>query len=362
MKRLLRVFGRAAAAGAVSDQDRFTRFSNVRLLLMAAVVVALWYAGGQAGLNPEENRLWDRVRAAQSHMTQWRHENGTETSPDNDPWQCGLIGLEWSPVTTTLGDLAAKRTACNPAWAVQFSRWFRELGMQPGDRIAIFSSGSFPGLLLSAIAASETMQLDPLLIVSVGASTWGANHPDIPWPVMATELRSGGFIHERADYYTLGGGAELGHGLSPEGQALLRKAVMESGVALLTAGDLQQMIALKTELLERFGAAVLVNIGGSQANLGDAEEVLRLPPGLVPPGDAETAGNGVVGHAMRDDIRLIHMLNIRGIAARYGIPYDAPPRKSAPRNGGIAWPAAGLVIFFIVLFTHRRWKLGPGEN
>lgn len=362
VKRLVRHFGQAGTVAAVSAQARFTRFNTARLLLLAAVVAVLWYLGGEAGLNPDENRLWERVRAAQIHMSLWRQVNGTAAAPESDPWQCGLIGLEWSPITTTLGDLAAKRTACNPAWAVQFSRWFRELGLQPGDRIAIFSSGSFPGLLLNAIAASEAMQLEPLLIVSLGASTWGANHPDIPWPVMAAELRSGGFIQKRADFYTLGGGAELGHGLSPEGQALLRAAAAESGVPLLSAGDLRQMIALKMDLLEKFKPGLLVNIGGSQANLGDAEEVLRLTPGLVPAGEAETAGNGVVGLAMRDDIRVIHMLNVHGIASRYGIPYDAAPRKSAPRSGSLAWPAAGLVFFFAVLLTHRRWRLEPAEE
>jgi poly-gamma-glutamate system protein len=362
VKRLFRNVGHAGVTAAVSAQTRFTRLNSARLLSMAAVLGALWYLGGGAGLSPDENRLWERVRAAQIHMSQWRQDNGAAGAPESDPWQCGLIGLEWSAITTTLGDLAAKRTACNPAWAVQFSRWFRELGLQAGDRIAIFSSGSFPGLLLNAIAASEAMQLEPLLVVSLGASTWGANHPDIPWPVMAAELRSAGFIHHRADFYTLGGGAELGHGLSPEGQALLRAAAAESGVELLTAGDLQQMIALKMDLLEKFKPGLLINIGGSQANMGDAEEVLRLTPGPVPADEAETAGNGVVGLAMRDNIRVIHMLNIHGIADRYGIPYDAPPRKSTPRSGSLIWPAAGLVLFFIVLFTHRRWRLEPSEE
>jgi len=229
-----------------------------KLLLLALGMAGLWYLAAPGVLTTEERSLWEKVRAAQQHLAFWRQNNGTATPLQNDPWKCGLIGVEWSGITTTLGELASKRTACNPAWAVQFKRWFHDLGLKPGDHIAIFSSASFPGLLLNSIAAAEAMELKPLLIVSLGASTWGANHLDTPWPVLAAELRRSGFIHKRADYYTLGGGEELGHGLAPEGDALLREAAKEAGVELLTADNLQDMIARKTELVQKHQPRLLV--------------------------------------------------------------------------------------------------------
>ncbi len=240
---------------------------------------------------------------------------------------------------------------------MQFSRWFRELGLKPGDHIAIYSSGSFPGLLLNAVAAAEAMDLKPLLIVSLGASTWGANHPDYPWPVLAAELRRSGFMVKRADYYTLGGGAELGHGLPPEGEALLRQAAKEAGVELLAADDLEGMVARKTELLERHQPLLFINIGGSHANLGDAHEVLRLATGVVPATDIGLAGNGIIGVAMRNNIPVIHMLNVKSISNMVGIPYDSPPRKMAPARAGKWWSLIGVVVFFTVVLTHRRWRL-----
>jgi len=342
-----------------TDQKHLIMINKMRLLILAAAMVGLWYLAAPAVLDSEEELLWERVHSAQLHLSQWRQDEGTAASPESDPWDCGLIGLEWSGITTTLGELASKRTACNPVWAIQFSRWFHELDLRPGDHIAIYSSGSFPGLLLNAVAAAEAMRLEPLLIVSLGASTWGANHPEAPWPVLAAELRSNGFIRKRADYYTLGGGAELGHGLAPESDALLRKAAKDAGVKLLTAADLEEMIRRKNELLEHFQSKVLINIGGSQANLGDAEEILRLPPGLVPVSDSDQAGNGVIGFAMRKDIPVIHMLNIKSISNRLGIPYDSPPRKMGPTRVTVGWSIIGLSLFFTVLFTHRRWRLEP---
>ena len=177
--------------------------------------------------------------------------------------------------------------------------------------------------------------------------------------MLASELRRNGFIRKQADYYTLGGGSELGHALPPEGEALLRKAAKEAGVELLTAANLEEMIARKTGLLESHLPRLLVNIGGSQANLGDALEVLRLSPGLVPASEMDNSGNGVIGTAMQNNIPVIHMLNIRSLSNMVGIPYDTPPRKMAPAHVSKWWSLIGVVLFFTVLLRHRRWGLEP---
>ena len=329
------------------------------MLLLAIVLAGLWLLADPLAMSTEEQALWEKVRSAQLHLWDWRARQGSETPGEFDPWGCGLIGVEWSGITTTLGDLEAKRTACNPAWAVQFSRWFHDLGLKAGDPVAIYSSASFPGLLLNAVAAAEAMQLDTLLIVSLGASTWGANHPDAPWPALEAELRRGGFIADKADFYTLGGGAELGHGMDAENIALLQKAADGAGVGVLTAPGLTEMVSLKSALLTGHRAQLLVNIGGSQANLGDDEETLRLSRGLVPASENDRAGNGVIAYVMQHGIPVIHMLNIRGIANNVGIPYDATPSRAAPVRIGPWWALAGLVLFFAAMATHRRWRLEP---
>jgi poly-gamma-glutamate system protein len=362
LKRLLQMIKTYPGDGReFSSQARFSFGNKFRLVLLAIGMAGLWYLATPSVLSEEEDLLWERVRAAQHHLSQWRQTNGIATPPVSDPFNCGLIGVEWSGLTTTLGELASKRTACNPAWAVQFTRWFDELGLEAGDRIVIYSSASFPGMLLNVIAAMEAMQLEPLLIVSLGASTWGANHPEAPWPVLASELRRNGFITKRSDYYTLGGGAELGQGLSPEGEALLRKAAKDSGVELMTAVDLEGMIKRKSELLEAFEPRVFISIGGSQANLGESADVLRLHTGFVSASEVSLSGNGVIGFAMQNHIPVIHMLNIKSISERVGIPYDSKPSKMGLGQAGIVWSLLGLALFIIILFTHRRWRLEPPQ-
>jgi poly-gamma-glutamate system protein len=339
------------------DRKRFSLTARARLLLLAVGMAGLWLLAAPAVPTSQERLLWEKVRAAQLHLSKWRGLNETASAPEDDPWNCGMIGVEWSGITTTLGDLAAKRTACNPAWAVQFSRWFRKLDLEPGDRIAIYASGSFPGMLLNVIAAAEAMELNALLVVSLGASTWGANHPDSPWPMLARELRRGGFIRIRADYYTLGGEAELGRELPPEAKALLRRAATESNVQLLTATNLRGMIERKAELLQAHGPRLLVNIGGSQANLGDDDEVLHLAPGLVPAADIGSAGNGIIGAAMRSGIPAIHVLDIKSLSNQVGIPFDTRPAAMVPVRVSPWWSITGLVLFLTVLSSHRRWRL-----
>jgi hypothetical protein len=112
------------------------------LVLLAALLVLCTLGDGTGGgvrLSREEERLWDRVRAAQEVLVPEREARGIASPKEVDPWGTGLIGLEWSVVTTTLGDLEAKRTSCDPRWAVRVLRWFKEAGLAQGDRVAILS-------------------------------------------------------------------------------------------------------------------------------------------------------------------------------------------------------------------------------
>lgn len=330
---------------------------KLKFLVLAAVLAVLWLLAAPTLPSSGERALWEQLRAAQTYIAEWREQNGIATPRELDPHACGLIGVEWSAITTTLGDLEAKRTACDPAWAVQFSRWYAELGLAPGDRVAIYSSASFPGFLLSALAAAEARGLEPFLVVSLGASTWGANHPDVPWPVLAAVLRRGGFLQTKADFYTPGGGGESGGGMPPEGLELLRRAARDAGVDWLQTTSLEETIALKHRLLERHGVRLLVSIGGPHANMGDDPGVLRLEPGLLLPGEAGPAGNGVIGRALDSGLPVIHMLNTRELSGRSGIPFDAAPGRKAPLRLNAWWSLAALALFFGVLLAHRRWRL-----
>lgn len=320
---------------------------------MALGLVAIWWIGGIAPLSPEQSRLWLRVREAQVHVMEWRKSRGSIISSDDDPWGCGLIGLEWSPLSTTLGSLPSKRTACDPAWSLAALRWFADLGLGRGDPVVVFSSSSFPGMMLNVLMAAEAMGLDLSLVVSLGSSTWGCNDPLSPWPTLAGELRAAGFLHTRAMAYTRGGGEEIGGGVPPEGLAIMETAALSDGVPLSNFNSLKEVIEWKMGLIDRLRPKVVVSIGGSSANMGDDPLALSLPPGPLSPGRAD-GGDGVIGLALRAGYPVIHILNLRDLALQEGIPFDAPP-STMGANRSVVYSLIGVVFGGVMLSLFKRF-------
>lgn len=332
---------------------------NARLALLAGVMTLLWLLGGLA-VRTEEYRLWNVVRNGQRALWAKQQETGVKLSPDEDKLKTGFIGLEWSPLTTTLGSIEAKRTSANPLWTSRFIEWFDELNLKKGDRVVISSSASFPAMLFSAIAAAEERGLKVLLSVSLGSSTWGANREEFPWPLMERTLFEGGFIKTRAAFYTPGGAAETGREFPPETLSLLKSLSAESGTPLIIAKTLDEVIKYKSRRFREFEPKLLISIGGSNANLGDSVDAAEIPNGLLLPRDASAfpTGDGVIAEALRSGLPVLNILNFRKLAEEAGIPWDAGVfMKSRPRL--TPWTAlAGLAAFFGILFTHKRWGWG----
>lgn len=332
-----------------------------RLILLAFFLAFVWFAGERTGvLLGEKGALWDRVREGHAALWSEQMRRGIELSPVEDTLQTGLIGVEWSPLTTTLGDIKAKRTAANPLWAIQFGEWFDELGLKSGDRVVIYSSASFPGMLLSAIAAVEARGLHPFLCVSLGSSTWGANRPDFAWPLMAKTLRRAKIIRTPTARYTLGGDEERGVGLSDETIELFTRLAKQEGVPLLVANSGQEMIDKKTQLMLQFKPKLLISIGGGYASMGAKEDVLSLPPGLLIPSKemASQAGDGVIAHALQAHVPVIHLLNLPLLSRQVGIPWDPDVFVKVSSSQRSSLGVLGVVVFVVVLMLNKRWEWG----
>ena len=334
-----------------------SRGGRFRLACLTLVLAALWLLGAPP-LSREEQRLYDRVAAAQGFLWRELGRRGLPMEEETDPEHSGFIGLEWSVTSTTLGSLEAKRCSTNPLWAVQMLRWFDALGLQRGDRVAVLASSSFPGMLYSVLAAAEARGIEAALCVSLGSSNWGANRPEAPWPVLSKILIDGGFLRTRPLLYTLGGNGERGGGMPAEALELLTAAARADGLEPLRCAALEEVVEAKMSLVRAPGVRLLVNVGGSEGSLGESPDVLALPPGLLMP--REDGGDGALGRALREGYPAVHLLNLRGLADACGVPMEGR-RPSFVRRGGIPG-AVGLLLFVLVMATHRRWIWEDGDG
>jgi len=247
----------------------------------------------------------------------------------------GLIGQETSSTTTTLGNLEAKRTTANPNFAGLLVRLIQLAGVKRGEMIAIGASGSFPALVVAALSAARALDLRPLLICSLGSSQWGANRPEFGWIEMEACLNKAGLLRSPPLAYSLGGEGDSGQDMSPEGRAILLDKIKRTGILFIDDPDLMKNVRLRMKLYDESAAGApiraFVNIGGSWANIGTDPSVLKLEPGLVRlASEVPPAGRGVLQEMALRRIPIIHLLHIRGIAQRYGLPWDPSP---LPRPG-----------------------------
>lgn len=301
-----------------------------------------------------------------------RESRGIPLDPATDPNRTGLIGLETSPITTSAGRLEAKRTTTNPNFAGLVVSLLHEAGVRRGDAVAVGASSSFPALIVATLAAAEVMGLEPLVISSLGASEFGANIPGFNWADMEDCLRAAGVLDISPLARAVGGDEDVGRDMSPEGRTLLESRIRAGGMLFLEESDLERNVASRMELYRKSSGSkpikAFVNIGGSWANIGTSSEVLKLRPGLtsdvfVPP----PAERGVLQAMAAEKIPVIHLLNIKGLCERYGLPWDPLPLPE-PGDGRLSLevaaktlPGAALTAVYllgmcvVLILGRRRW-------
>jgi len=274
-----------------------------------------------------------------------------------------VLGREMSSITTSLGSLPSKKTSIDPNFAGLVVFLLNRSGVRSHDTIAIGASGSFPGLLIAALAAARIMEVKPLWMCSLGASQWGANDPDFHWLHMWSCLKEKAIFSVDPVAVSLGGEGDTGGGMEAEGRDLLLDAATKSGLPFIYEPDLEKNVALRMKLYEQASEGkdiqVFVNIGGGIANIGTDSEILNLRPGIVfpahiPPPDKR----GVLFETADRGVKIIHLLYMKGLSFRYGIAWNPEvlPRPGESEIYKLAQKRnwffiAVVILYFIVVFA-----------
>lgn len=299
-----------------------------------------------------------------------RFEKGLPIDRELDPNATGLIGDEFTVITTSIGNLEAKRTSTNPSFAALLVRLFHEAGLEPGASVAIGASGSFPGLILATLAACEVMEVEPLLFYSVGASMYGANILEFTFIDMLHALHESGMLPYEILAVSLGSDNDRGDGMFlPESQGIMMEIAVSSQAPLIFAEDNAQSIKERLALYLQYNNLRLpdlfVNIGGASPNMGNTNASLQFPSGLVETMSLATDSpeRGLIFEYLELGVPVIHLLNIRDLALKSGITIDPipfPPVGSedvyyvTKHNKWLIWGSAIMVIGIFVIGRRQK--------
>lgn len=169
------------------------------------------------------------------------------------------------------------------------------------------------------------MGVELIYISSVGASTYGANHPALTFPEMAHRLVEDGLLETDSAAVTLGGGGDVGGGMDPACAEEIRGRLAEAGLLLLEEPDYRRNLELRQQLYQQEGPIdCFVAVGGNVTSMGRGESGISLGQGLLSPEKIVrlTEDSGLVQRYLSQGLPVINLLNIKQLAADYGLPYD----------------------------------------
>lgn len=273
--------------------------------------------------------------------------------------QTGLIGPEWTELTTSLGLLEAKRTALQPDFAALMVKYYQEAGLKAGDTICCGMSGSFPGLCIATVCAANQMNLNVRIIASYGSSMYGATRLELTNVRILDIARRAGLLSYELIAVSPGGDFDQGNSiLFPNARQTIFGLAEADGLLMIDEPTIPASIQRRLAL---YGSTVdcFVNIGGASANMGTSPYTLSFPNGLVtdPPKIPQDEDRGLMFEYAARGVPVIHMLNVRGLAEDNGLPFDPVP-LTEPGETNVyytAWhspwyAASALTIAAILLF------------
>lgn len=315
---------------------KFRAKSNIVLIVLSLLSLFAFIAVENSKIDVEQDWYAEKLEAAHlsqlaaNHIKDYRLEKGIFIDAINDPNQTALIGQEYTMVTTDRGYIEAKLSATNPNFAAVIVQLLKDAGVKENDYVAVAMTGSFPGLNISVLAALETLNLQPIIISSVGSSNFGANDPYFTWLDMENLLNEADIFHNRSVAASIGGGSDVGRGLSPKGRELIVNAIKRNNIDFISEKHLEKSIARRMEIYKEItqGQSIkaFINVGGGIASLGNSINGKIIPPGLtefLPKHNFPV--RGVMIQMGQKKIPIIHLLNINQLLTEYGMPESPVP-------------------------------------
>ena len=254
---------------------------------------------------------------------------------------------------------------------------FKEADLKKGDKIAVSCTGSFPALNIAVLSAAKVLELDLIIISSVGASMFGATDPNFTWLDMEEFFIQKSIFDYKSIAASIGGGRDLGRGLNKNGRELIINNINKNNVQLIQEETLEQNISKKMEIFRSTGKndiALYVNIGGGLSSIGATTNGRLIDPGFHRYLTlTNTPLKGTMLLFADEGVPVIHLLDITKLAEDKLLPI-APDPLPEPGNGSmfedekynltiatIAFVVLLILILIVIFFDHKELKIKDDE-
>ena len=280
----------------------------------------------------------------------------------DDMYNTGLVGIESSDITTIfdtdIKSMKKSKIACtHPNFAAFIVEKFQEIQLEEGDKVAISMTGSLPGANLAVISACQAMNLEPVIISSLGSSAWGANRNDMSWLDIESQL----FINEKINYRSvaasIGGENDLGDNLSDRGIEIIEEVIAGNDVEFVNKASLKENINRKIEIFKNynqdFDYKAYVNIGGGAASIGYGDGKDSLKAGIIYPIEKNIIkydgfSNSIAKYFLDKGIPFVNIKNINLLSKSVGL---YPPDKSIEKNQGLLFYSVLDYNLFVIIIA-----------
>jgi poly-gamma-glutamate system protein len=293
---------------------------------------------------------------------------------DNNNLKTGMIGAEYTAITTTIGNLDSKITSLDPNFAAVYIKMFSELSLNKGDEVVINISGSFPMLDISCIIAAEEYGLRPYLMASVGASSFGATNPAFTIFDMLEYLYDQKFTSSRINVVSLGGSGDVGENFGEfndyNDRNLIIDRINKSGITFLYEKDFDTNIEKRLQLIKEShkNIKLFINIGGNSVGIGINENAFYKSNGIIYANkykniNSSKKGEGLIGKFLKSGVNAIQMLNLKNIAANYGLEYGFNKLPDVgqgepyyEKSYNLTYPIIAVVVVVSFLLYYKKKK------
>ncbi len=260
------------------------------LIIILSILLVVSYANIDRVKSVQKDKWYnEKLEAAKLMKTSLevikaeRIQRGLEIDGRYDILESGLIGDEISNITTTLGSLESKRTSINPNIAAIIIDMLKETNVEEEDSVAVNFSSSFPAINIAILSALQVLDAQPIIISSIGSSTWGANLPELTYPDMEQILYEKKILRNKSIAISIGGADDIGKDMDQETVKGILKRMQILDYALLYESDFSKNVQKRYAIYNNGASNIklFINVGGNLVSMGKYSDLFNIKPGLT---------------------------------------------------------------------------------